>query len=89
MYAYFECCCSFEKKIANEAKLNPKAFYRYVNSKLEVKSGISDLKNDKGEKISGDGLKAEALNNFFSSVFTIEDTTNMPNFLMIDQCTAT
>ena len=25
-----------------------------------------------------DGLKAEALNNFFSSVFTIEDTTNMP-----------
>ena len=23
---------SFEKKIANEAKLNPKAFYRYANS---------------------------------------------------------
>ena len=45
-----------------------------------MKSGISDLKNDKGEKISDDGWKAEALSNFFSSVFTIEDTTNMPTF---------
>ena len=71
---------SFQKKIAKEAKLNPKAFFRYANSKLKVKSGISDLKNDKGEKISDDGLKAEALNNFFSSVFTVEDTTNMPTF---------
>ena len=45
-----------------------------------MKSGISDLKNDKGEKILDNGLKAEVLNNFFSSVFTIEDTTNMPTF---------
>ena len=49
---------SFEKKIANEAKLNPKASYWYASSKLKVKSGISDLKNDKGENISDDGLKA-------------------------------
>ena len=70
---------SFEKKI-NEAKLNPRAFYRYTNSKLKVKSGILDLKNNKGEKILDDGLKAAALNNFFSSVFTIDDTTNMPTF---------
>ena len=43
----------------------------------EVKYEISDLKKDKGEKISDNGLKAETLNNFFSSVFTIDDTTNM------------
>ena len=29
---------SFKKKVSNEAKLNPKAFYRYANSKLKVKS---------------------------------------------------
>ena len=41
---------SFEKKNSNKAKLNPKAFYRYANSKLKVKSGISDLKMIKEKK---------------------------------------
>ena len=71
---------SLERKIASEAKTNPKAFFRYANSKLNVKTGIADLKNSEGIKISEDGLKAEALNDFFSNVFTKEDTSNIPIF---------
>jgi len=67
----------FEKKIAQEAKTNPKAFYNYVNSKLKVRSGVADLETDNGVATS-DAQKAEALNKFFVSVFTREDSINMP-----------
>ena len=67
-------------KARNQAEWETRKAHQSFEKKIAVKSGISDLKNDKGEKISDDGLKAEALNNFFSSVFTIEDTTNMPTF---------
>ena len=40
----------FEKKISNEAKLNSKAFYKYANSNLKVKSGTSNLKKTIKEK---------------------------------------
>lgn len=67
----------FEKKIAQEAKTNPKAFYNYVNSKLKVRSGVADLETDDGVATS-DAQKAEALNKFFVSVFTREDLDTMP-----------
>ena len=67
----------FEKKIAKEAKSNPKAFYKYANSKLKVRAGIADLDTPAG-KATTDQQKAEALNSFFTSVFTRENTENMP-----------
>jgi endonuclease/exonuclease/phosphatase family metal-dependent hydrolase len=72
---------NFEKKLASEAKENPKAFWRYVGSKTRVKTGISDLvmDADNNTMTSSDLDKAEVLNVFFSSVFTREDANNTPS----------
>jgi len=53
-------------------------FYKYANSKLKTRSGIADLENEDGSTTTNDKEKAQLLNNFFSSVFTIEGTHNIP-----------
>ena len=68
----------YEKMIAKEAKKKPKAFHKYVNSKTKVRSGISELETNEGLAIS-DNEKADTLNQFFTSVFTKEDLSNIPD----------
>jgi len=58
----------YEHEIAKQSKRNPKSFFRYVNSKLKTRSGLTDLKSDDGGIISEDDKKASAFNSFFSSV---------------------
>jgi hypothetical protein len=70
----------FERKIAMEAKQNPKAFFNYAKSKMKTKTSVSELERQDGSKVSEDSDKAEVLNDFFSSVFTREDMSNMPDF---------
>jgi len=67
----------FEKKIAQDSKTNPKTFYKYVNSKLKTRTGIADLDTEDG-KATTDTQKAEALNSFFTSVFTREALDSLP-----------
>ena len=74
----------YERSIAKNAKVNPKAFYAYVNSKLKTKIGIPDLIDDKGNKASTDKEKADTLNDFFCSVFTEENTEEIPTCEMKD-----
>ena len=74
-----------EKKIAKNAKSNPKAFFAYAQSKLKTRSGIPDLAKPDTEKdvnyARTDEEKAEVLVDYFSSVFTIEpDLDAMPPF---------
>ena len=69
----------FEKRLAKEIKNSPKGFWNYVRSKTKVKSGISDLIKDDGEKTQTDEEKADVLNNFFASVFTQEDISHIPD----------
>lgn len=69
---------NFEEALAQEVKSNPKAFWKYTKSKLTVKSGVADLKDEKGTAQSEDNTKADMLNAFFSSVFTNEDVNNVP-----------
>ena len=64
---------SYEKQLATNAKENSKAVFKYINSKLKTKTGIPDLDTPQG-KATSDIDKANALNNFFSSVFTNENT---------------
>ena len=67
--------------IAKEVKSNPKAFYNYVNSKTKTRVTVGDLINDIDSTVaSNDKEKADALNIFFSSVFTQEDLQNIPAF---------
>jgi ribosomal protein S20 len=68
----------YEKEIAKKAKKNPKMFYKHVNSKLKTRVTGSVLQNANGDKINDNQQKAELFNEFFSSVYTIEDTQNIP-----------
>jgi len=54
-----------------------------VNSKLKLRSGISDLKTANGTEITSDEEKAEMFNKYFSSVYVTEDMVNMPDKLDI------
>ena len=72
----------FEKGIATNAKVNPKAFWAYVRRKLKTKSGISPLLKDLKDPDSlkfDDVDKANILQDQFSSVFTVEDDSRIPS----------
>ena len=70
---------AYEKSIAKNIKANPKCFWNMVREKTKVKQGISDLVTDKGDTITDDTEKASLLNAFFATVFTKEDTINIPS----------
>ena len=66
-----KCNYKQEKYIATNIKDNPKLFWNYVRSKSKTMSGITSLKVD-NEVTTDDNKIAEALNNHFVSVFTVE-----------------
>ena len=68
----------FEQRLALDVKKNSKAFFAYINSKKIVKSKVGPLKDDLGNLIVDNKECANLLNNYFSTVFTIEDTSNIP-----------
>ena len=71
----------FEHEIARNAKADPKAFYKYVNSRSKTKPVISNLHGNNGESIQEESKIAEEFNGFFASVFTTEDVNNVPNII--------
>ena len=71
---------AFERNISKEIKNNNKLFWRYVNNQRTSKTSIPDLKRKDGTLTSDDQEKAELLNQQFTSVFTDEDTENIPPF---------
>ena len=72
----------FEKKLAKEAKSNPKAVWKYIHSKSKVKEDIADLyidpSNSTSPTTSDSKQKADILANFYSSVFTVEPAGDVP-----------
>ena len=68
-----------ERNLAKECKSNPKKFWKYVQEKLKTQTGIGTLKKGNGDMVTTDDDKANTLNDFFSSVFTREDTRNLPS----------
>ena len=76
--------------IAISCKNNPKRFWSFIKSKTDYKCSIGDLKyqNDNKEiiTVTEDKDKADALVNFFSSVFTKEDTDEFEDVVGC-QCT--
>ena len=69
-----------EKKIAKNIKSNTKAFYQYISSKILKKEGIAELMKANGELTKNDTEKCEVINEFFSTVFTVEDLDDIPDF---------
>jgi len=60
-------------EIARQCKSNAKTFWKYVNSKSKFKSNIGDLETVKKDGhydvIDNDMDKANALGDFFSSIY--------------------
>ena len=74
-----------ERKLSVDVKHNPKAFWRYANSRLRTKCRVEDLRDVDGAVTSTNEAKAQVLSNFFSSVFTEEDISDVPELLDIQE----
>ena len=68
-----------ENKIAKNIKSNPKAFYDYISAKTTKKEGITILKDEKGNTVKSNLEKCNVMNDYFSSVFTREDSNEAPS----------
>ena len=70
--------------VSAQCKQNPKKFWNYVKRRTSVRSGIDDiLLEQDGEirekiELTDDYDKAQAFNNYFSTVFTVESRNALP-----------
>ena len=69
---------NFERKLAVNAKKDPKAFYTYLKTKSSNRENVGPLKDGKSF-VSEEEKMVEMLNGFFTSVFTQENTEGMPD----------
>ena len=65
--------------ISDSYKDQPKKFWSYIKTRKQESFGIAPLKNMDGFIHSDAKTKAEILNDQFQSVFTQEDTANVPD----------
>lgn len=68
-----------EEIVSSDFRTNSKKFWAYVKSKGAESAGVPPLKNNNGFLKSDNLGKAEILNDQFKSVFTEEDTSNVPS----------
>ena len=66
-----------EHQLASNSKFNPKAFFSYIKRITKCQSTICPLDNEE-EIISSNIGMANVLNSFFTSVFTKEDESSIP-----------
>ena len=59
----------YEEDIAADSRTNAKKFFRYINNKKHIRSGIGPLKDSAGTLVTDDQKMASLLNDYFSSVF--------------------
>ena len=69
---------SFERKMAENIKYDKKSFFAYVRSKSKSKVGVSKLMTDDGTVLEEDAMVAREFNEYFCSVFSREDLSNIP-----------
>ena len=67
-----------EINIAEKCKTDPNIYWKYVNTSMTVKNGISKLVLGNGNTAETAEQKSQALNLFFSSVFQNETLNNIP-----------
>ena len=75
---YEESKKNFEKTLASKSKTSPKPFWSYVKSKLKSRIKVSTLTKSDGTKAYNSREKADALNDFFGSVYK-EESDNGPH----------
>ena len=67
----------YERQLAQNVNSRPKAFWRYINSRIKIHPNIAELLCSDGSTVCSDAEKATIFNEYFSSVFTVEDTTTI------------
>ena len=60
-----ELCREFECDLSRNIKTDPKAFWRYTNSKMKNRPRLGDLQQEDGSLTKDYSKKAQLLNNFF------------------------
>ncbi len=68
----------FEEKLADNIKQDCKSFYAYCNSKSRSSHKVGPLRDLDNNIIHDNKNIATLLNNYFSSVFTVENLENVP-----------
>ncbi|MGK2860350.1 MAG: endonuclease/exonuclease/phosphatase family protein [Chitinophagaceae bacterium] len=71
--------CNFKENLAKNVNNDSKSFYSYVRSKQRSKVRVGPLKDNTGNVISDNKTTADVFNKYFSSVFTIENLSSIPN----------
>lgn len=70
---------NYEKMIANDVKINPKSFWKYVKRKTKVRTGVGELIKPDGTLTKTDEDKVTVLNDFFNEVYTrLDDMIEQP-----------
>ncbi|KAF2351887.1 Reverse transcriptase domain, partial [Trinorchestia longiramus] len=67
-----------EITVAAQAKTKPKSYYKYVNDRRFKRDTIGPLIDSDGSTQTSNKSKAKILNTYFTSVFTHEDLTEIP-----------
>ena len=70
----------FERQIANNIKEHPKAFWNYARARMKTRPAIGNIEGIDGKLYTSDEDRSNALNRYFSSVFTQEDPNTAPIF---------
>ena len=71
---------AYEKNLAARLKTDNKLFWNYVSKNSRTKKSVTKLLMPYGNLTSSDQETANTLNEYFSSVFTNENKTHIPNF---------
>ena len=69
---HLQSCCMVNTTNTVICKPNPNSFYSYINERRIVRDNIRPLKTLDGIIMTTDNDMANTMNNYFSSVFTIE-----------------
>jgi ribonucleases P/MRP protein subunit RPP40 len=70
---------NFEQSLADSVKNNDKSFFAYVRSKQRTKDRVGPLMDKSGKTVTDQYEAANILNDYFSSVFTVEDVSVIPD----------
>ena len=68
---------NYERKLAKDSKVNPKAFWSYMKKKTGNRVNVGPLKGDSNKLVTDSKEQADILNSWYCSVFTREDTSNI------------
>jgi hypothetical protein len=70
---------SYEEKLARNIKEDSKSFFAYIRQKQKTRTVVGPLQKENGDTIVDNEEEANLLNDYFSSVFTLEDNTQNRN----------